>query len=200
MTLLTTNLNIRIFPLVMLIALLHVGCGTTMNHCSPYATPSAPSRDPQKAQVLTIKAAELMDADPEKAEELLREALTADLHWGPAHNNLGVLHLKQGRLYEAANEFEWARKLMPGHPDPRMNLALTLERAGRTDDALATYESALEVYSEHIPTMQALTRLQIRRNRTDDRTREMLKEIALAGETNEWRQWARHRLSKSNEP
>jgi hypothetical protein len=50
------------------------------------------------------------------------EALSADLFFGLAHNNLGVLYLKEDKLYEAANEFEWARKLMPGHPDPRMNL------------------------------------------------------------------------------
>lgn len=49
---------------------------------------------------------------------------------GPAHNNLGVLFLERGQLCKAANEFEWTRKLLPGHPDPRVNLALTLERAG----------------------------------------------------------------------
>jgi Flp pilus assembly protein TadD len=102
--------------------------------------------------------------------------------------------LQQGKYYEAANEFEWARKLMPGHPDPRMNLALTLEKAGRVDEALATYGTALEVYPNHIPTIQALTRLQIRHNRADDRTAAMLSEIALAGESEQWREWAQRRL------
>jgi Flp pilus assembly protein TadD len=54
-----------------------------------------------------------MDSEPEKAERLLREALTADLWHGPAHNDLGVIHLRRNELYEAASEFEWARKLMP---------------------------------------------------------------------------------------
>jgi len=36
---------------------------------------------------------------------------------------------------------------MPGHPDPRMNLALTLEQAGRTDETIQTYKTALEVLS-----------------------------------------------------
>lgn len=108
----------------------------------------------------------------------------------------GVVCLSRGRLYEAANEFEWAKKLMPGHPDPRMNLALTLERAGRVVEALATYDSALEVYPNHMPTIQALTRLQIRRDRTDDRTYDMLKQIALGGEDEQWREWAKkHMLS-----
>ena len=108
----------------------------------------------------------------------------------------GVWHLSRGELYEAANEFEWAKKLMPGHPDPRMNLALTLERAGRIDEAFATYDSALEVYPNHMPTIQALTRLQVRRNRADDRTAQMLREIALAGESEQWKEWAQQQISR----
>jgi Flp pilus assembly protein TadD len=159
-----------------------------------YRTPTEGQRNPLRAQELTMRAAELLHEDPAKAEELLREALTADLYHGPAHNNLGVAMLGKGLWYEAANEFEWARKLMPGHPDPRMNLALTLERAGRVDEALATYDTALEVYPHHVPTMQALTRLQLRHQRADDRTSDMLKEIAMAGETAEWREWAREQM------
>ena len=156
---------------------------------SPYAPPNEADRNSLKAQDLTQKAAAIIDSDPQKAESLLRKALTADLFHGPAHNDLGVIYLKQSKLYEAANEFEWARKLMPGHPDPRMNLALTLERAGRIDEALATYDTALEVYPDHLPTLEALTRLQLRHGKTDERTPKMLREIALRGETEEWRAW-----------
>src|SRR5688572_20119405 len=132
-----------------------VGCGQRAS--SAYETPAASDRNSLKAQELTQQAVELMDKDPEKAEKILRQALGADIFHGPAHNNLGVVHLRAGELFEAANEFEWARKLMPGHPDPRMNLALTLERAGKIDEALCTYGTALEVYPGHMPTMQAMT-------------------------------------------
>lgn len=71
-----------------------------------------------------------------------------------------------------------------------MNLALTLETAGRTDEALTTYAAALEVYPEHIPTMQALTRLQLRSGKTTDRTAAMLDQVALRGESQIWRDWA----------
>jgi Tfp pilus assembly protein PilF len=171
---------------------LSCGCGT--RSFSPYGTPAAGDRNALKAQELTQQAARDMDADPAQAEEVLRAALAADLYYGPAHNNLGVLHLKQNKLYEAATEFEWARKLMPGHPDPRMNLALTLEKAGRIDEAMATYKTALEVYCGHMPTMQAMARLQVRHNRADDQTMRMLNEIALAGETDAWRAWAQGQL------
>jgi Tfp pilus assembly protein PilF len=158
---------------------------------SPYAPLTEADRNSERAGRLTREAAALIQGNPARAEELLRAALTADLYHGPAHNNLGVLYLNQGKLYEAAGEFEWARKLMPGHPDPRMNLALTLERAGRTGEALAAYGNALEVHPDHLPTMQALTRLQLRSGRTDSRTPWMLEEIALRSDSPQWRDWAR---------
>lgn len=167
-----------------------VGCKATASK-GPYAPLAETKRDSAHSQRLMLEAADLIATDPPRAEALLRDALNADLYNGPAHNNLGAVFLSQGKLYEAAGEFEWARKLMPGHPDPRLNLALVLEKAGRTDEALATYATALEVFPAHIPSMQALTRLQLRAGRADDRTAEMLDEIALRGESPLWRDWAR---------
>lgn len=171
--------------------LLLTACAT---HRGPYTPQTEAARDSLKAQSLTQKAAATSDAA--KAESLLREALTADLYHGPAHNNLGVLYLKQGQLYAAASEFEWARKLMPGHPDPRMNLALTLEKAGRVDEALATYASALEIYDGHMPTIQAMTRLQVKSGRVNEKTASQLEDIAMKGEDTRWREWARGQLTR----
>jgi tetratricopeptide (TPR) repeat protein len=140
--------------------------GCAGHHSSgPYAPQSEAQRDSLKAQRLTQEAAAVLDKDPSKAERLLREALSADLYHGPAHNDLGVVYLKQGKLYEAAGEFEWARKLLPGHPDPRVNLALVLERAGRVDEAITGYRSALEVYPEYLPAVQGLAPAQGRPRR-----------------------------------
>lgn len=158
----------------------------------PYAPPAAAGRDPGNAQALTRRAAELIQSDPAAAERLLREALTHDVFHGPAHNNLGVILLRQGQLYEAANEFEWARTLMPGHPDPRINLALVFEAVGRDDQALASYVAALEVYPGHLPAMQGLARLQVRTDRTDVQTIGLLEDIALRAEHASWREWATH--------
>jgi tetratricopeptide (TPR) repeat protein len=158
------------------------GCATSSR--SVYEPLSEGARNPLEAQRLTLKAADLMLTDPQRAERYLRSALSSDLYHGPAHNNLGVLFLNEGKLYEAANEFEWARKLMPGHPDPRLNLALT----------------ALEVFPGHIPTMQAIARLQVRFDRTDDRIDSFLREIALRGETPHWRQWAQGTMVRFGVP
>ena len=178
---------------ILFLAASAIGTACHSTRTGPYAPPAEAMRNPLKAQELNQQAADLMDANPQEAERLLCEALTHDLYFGPAHNNLGVVHLSQGRYYEAANEFEWARKLMPGHPDPRMNLALTLERVGRIDEALATYESALEVYPNHLPTVQALARLQVRYDRSDDRTLGYLEDIALRSE-GEWTRWASNEI------
>ncbi len=180
---------------VWLLAFLLVGCRAA--DAGPYAPTSEARRDPVRAQELSSRAADLIGEDPEQAEALLREALGADLFFGPAHNNLGVVYLGQGKLYEAAGEFEWARKLMPGHPDPRMNLALTLEQAGKTDEAIATYKTALEVWPGHIGSIEALAKLRVVSGRSDPELAGWLDEIAMRGETVRWREWARQQLAKS---
>lgn len=162
----------------------------------PHQRPGQGERNTFRAQELNARAADLIASEPERAEELLGAALTADIFFGPAHNNLGVLHLNAGRLYEAAEEFEWARKLMPGHPDPRMNLALTLEQAGKTDQAIQTYRTALEVWPGHIGAVQALARIEVTSGRESAELREWLDQIAVQGETDHWRDWANGQLAR----
>ena len=177
---------------VLAAAILAGGCRSASP--SPYVEQPPIRRDTQRAQELASKAIEVMVEDPQRAEQLLRDALAADLYHGPSHNNLGVLLLERGELYEAANEFEWARRLMPGHPDPRMNLALTLERAGRTDEAIAQYRRALEGQPGHRPTVQALTRLEVRAGRVDNETLQRLDTLSLEGVDQYWRRWAMEQL------
>ncbi len=178
---------IRSVLLILFVSLVG-GCASS----GPYAPLCESARDTRRAQDLTQRAADLILTDTAKAESLLRDALTADLYHGPAHNNLGTIYLERGQLYEAASEFEWARRLMPGHPDPRLNLGLALERAGKIDAALDSYRTALDVYPGHLPSIQALARCQIRHGRTDDRTPAWLEEIAMRGDA-QWREWARER-------
>jgi tetratricopeptide (TPR) repeat protein len=163
----------------------------------PYEPNSEGDRNALEAQELTKKAVDLAEKDAAQSEKLFREALTADLYYGPAHNDLGVLYFRQNKLYEAANEFEWARKLMPGHPDPRLNLALTLERAGHVAEAFSAYDAALEVAPEYVPAMQAYARLAVRKGRRDEKVVAMLKAIELRGENEQWRNWAMSQFARS---
>ena len=174
------------------------GCQSTAptGEGGAYLPASEATRNPQEAQRLTAEAVPLMQSDPARAQLLLQQALTADLFHGPAHNNLGVLLLNASppKLYEAAHEFEWAGKLMPGHPDPQHNLAMTLEAAARYDDAIASYRLALEARPGHLPSLQGLTSLQLRLEKTDDATAAALKTISMQGTTPEWREWAAGRV------
>lgn len=157
---------------------------------------SAGARNQQLAAELTNKAVDILFDDPIEAERVLRQAIQADLYYGPAHNNLGVLHLNRDELYEAAEEFDWARRLMPGHPDPRINLGLALERGGKIEDALDAYASAIAVYPNHLPATQALARCQIRYGYRDEWTDNLLETIVYRGSV-EWKLWARTQLVTS---
>ncbi len=173
------------------------GCASTGG---PYKPASAEARSPLRAEMLTQSAVAAIDGgDDSRGEELLIEALTADLYHGPAHNNLGVLYLRQGKLYQAASEFEWARKLMPGHPDPRTNLAMTLERAGQIGSAMEEYRSALEVWPDYMPAVQAYARCQVKHGVPQEDLPELVEQIALRGETEIWRQWGRGQSAKQGQ-
>jgi len=179
----------RLVPLLSFAASIPLLTSCAPRPHGPYGAVSETRRDPQLARERYAEAINTAD-NPVEAERLLRSALAADLYHGPAHNNLGVLLLARGEYYEAASEFEWARKLMPGHPAPRVNLAMTLERAGKTDEAIAAYDTALAVFEGYLPAVQGKARAQIESRKTDAGTTELLEEIAMRGDE-AWKSWAR---------
>lgn len=174
-------------PLLALLALALAGCGER----GPYQTDGQQQRDIQKAERVYRQAlAEVEAEDWAGAEARLRETLTLDLYHGPAHNNLGVLLLKQGRLYDAAEEFEWARKILPGHPEPRLNLALTLEDGGRHQEALQAALGALEVRPGYLGAIQAIAWIQVTEGLTDETTPGHLDQLIARTDDPLWRDWA----------
>ncbi|MBX9926416.1 MAG: tetratricopeptide repeat protein [Hyphomicrobiaceae bacterium] len=156
--------------------------------------------DPAAAEQLAVHAGRLLESDPIKAEEMLQDAVRLDPACGVAYNNLGVIAMKGPSnsaipdLFAAAEYFQAAARLMPGRPDPRMNLGLVMERAGRLDDALAAYASAVDASPNHFPSLQALTSLEFRLDRTTTRTIDRLKAISLQSPDSAWRVWAKDKL------
>ncbi len=163
------------------------GCGSSRG---PYSDNGSQQRDIVQAERVYQEALLVIGEDGEEAERLLRQAMGFDLYHGPAHNNLGVLLLKKGRLYDAAEEFEWARKLLPGHPEPRVNLAITLDRGGKHADAIDAARTALEVRPGNLPAIQTLTFIQVNQALTDDRTIANLDAIVTRTIDPLWRTWA----------
>jgi tetratricopeptide (TPR) repeat protein len=180
-------MNARLPFALALVALSLAGCGSGRG---PYSDDGSRHRDIARAEAVYQEALKVIDEDAVAAEKLLREAMGFDLYHGPAHNNLGVLLLKQGRLYDAAEEFEWARKLLPGHPEPRVNLAITLDRGGKHTDAIDAARTALEVRPGNLPAIQTLSYIQVNQGLTDERTMANLDSIVSRTMDPLWRSWA----------
>ncbi len=163
---------------------------------SPYASTGEAARDIATGEARYQEALAVIDSDPTKAQGLLTAALAADLFHGPAHNNLGVLLLKQGKLYEAAGEFEWAARLLPGMPQPRVNLALTLLKGDRLAPALDSAVLALEITPGYLPAHQTAALIKIRTGQLDAQLRQHLAAIVARSTDAQWTDWAKTQLHR----
>jgi len=77
-----------------------------------------------------------------EAQPYLDRSVAADPYFGPAHNNLGLVHYHLDSLSSAGREFEAAIKYMPNQPDARNNLGMVYERLNKLTDAIDYYERA----------------------------------------------------------
>mgnify|MGYP006444884737 CR=1 FL=1 len=156
-----------------------------------------PLRDTEAAKEANRRGLRRLDSgELDKAQAAFEQALTADVKFGPAHNNLGKVYFARKNWYKAAWEFENARKLMPRHPGPRNNLALVLERAGELDRAVDLYREAVGLAPDHIAYRANLTRALLKRG---DRTKEVhtnLKRILEEDTRTQWLIWAKQRLAR----
>ena len=135
----------------------------------------------------------------EEAQAALGRAIAADVMFGPARNNLGIVYYRQGKLYEAAHEFQYAIKLMPHHPDPRNNLGLVFEKAGdvveaRLSDAVEAYEQARRIEPDNPEYIGNLARSKIKRGDRDEETKKLLEELVFKDSRESWRDWAKMKL------
>lgn len=168
---------------------------TTVN--AEYTTiDKMPVRDSELAQKLTAEGLELArQGKLAEAENILRNALAADVSFGPAHHHLGTIYFKQNKYYLAAWEFQYAIKLMPHHPEPRNNLGLVLETVGKLDDAVKWYGEAMTLQPDRPELIGNLARAKVRRGDSDKEVRDLLGQVVLKDTRPEWVQWARTRLA-----
>jgi Tfp pilus assembly protein PilF len=154
-----------------------------------------PRRDTDQARVFTSKAVLLIDQSKwSDAESALQKALDADITFGPAHNNLGSVYLHQENLYQAAWEFQYAVKLMPSQPEPKNNLGLVLEAAGKLDDAIANYDQAMAIEPNNPQFVGNAARARARRGDKDAKSRDLLNRLLAIDNRPDWIQWAREKL------
>jgi Tfp pilus assembly protein PilF len=163
-----------------------------------YETVSAVSvSDRAAADRLSAEGHRQLDAgETEKAMNTFKDAIIQDMNCGPAHNGLGVALFRLGRYYEAAWEFDYASKLMPRSPQPLVNLGLIAEIAGKSDEAMHHYESALALEPESGALMGYLARIRIKQGVRDARTAELLRGIVERDVRPVWRTWAQTELAR----
>jgi Flp pilus assembly protein TadD len=183
-------------------ALVVGGCASSRpSEAGKYETVSAVSvSDRAAAEKLSSEGHRLLDAgENEKAAGVFKEAIIQDMNFGPAHNGLGVAMFRLGRYYEAAWEFDYASKLMPRAPQPLVNLGMIAEIAGKSDEAMRHYESALSLEPGSGELMGYLARIRIKQGVRDARTAELLRGIMDRDDRPTWRKWAELELSR-NQP
>lgn len=182
--------------------LLLVGCNgshrTVDTSTGEYRTISVtPLRDTDAAKRANDRGLSLLaDGELDKAKDAFKDALTADVEYGPAHNNLGKVYYMQRDWYKAAWEFEYAKKQMPKHAGPHNNLGLVLEHAGELDKAVDEYRAAVSLAPDNMQYIGNLARTLVRRGDTrTDETRTLLKQIVENDKRIPWVIWARQELA-----
>ena len=62
-----------------------------------------------------------------------------------AHNNLGEVLQKQGRLNDALNSYQQAIKINPDYPYTYHNLGYFFQEKGKFEEAIEAYKKALNI-------------------------------------------------------
>ena len=157
-------------------------------------------RDTERARREHERAFQLIgDRKYDEAEMACKRALQADIMFGPAHNNLGLVYYYQNKLYAAAWEFQNAVKLMPYQPEPRNNLGLVFERAGKIQSAAEAYGKAHEIQPDQPEYLANLARATVRLGEKTDETRKLLEEVVIKDDRPDWRDWAKLTLLRMND-
>jgi cytochrome c-type biogenesis protein CcmH len=128
------------------------------------------------------------------AEPFLKKAVEADVMFGPARNNLGLVYFHEQKLYPAAWEFQNAIKLMPYQPEPRNNLGLVMERAGKSAAAAEAFEAARKMEPDNPQYIGNLARVKIRGGDRSEETKALLQELVFKDSRPQWRDWAKMEL------
>jgi tetratricopeptide (TPR) repeat protein len=78
-------------------------------------------------------------------ETLWRDTLTKDPRCWLAHNNLGNVFWRQGKINDALEHYEQALRINPNYAEAHHNLGNVFWRQGRISDALEHYEQAVRI-------------------------------------------------------
>lgn len=132
--------------------------------------------------------------DLESARRDLDDAVAADDQNAFAWMALGAVRFEGDALFEAASCFERAARLAPTRYEPHFNIGSVLESAGRYDQAIDAYETALRLAPGEVAVMENLARACIRSNSRLDRARLLMAEALQKEDRPAWTRWMREQL------
>jgi tetratricopeptide (TPR) repeat protein len=85
-----------------------------------------------------------------------------------AHNNLGNVLFRKGRMDEAVEHYQKALAINPQYELAYNNLGLVLFRKGRVDEAIIQYQKALEIQPQYVEAHNNLGNALIQKGRVDE--------------------------------
>ena len=186
--------SLRLFALMLIATLMGTGCTRWSKLSSrSYTTVSERSQEKAtKAKQLNTQGLEALErSDLSKAEKLFGDALAVDVNYGPAHNNLGQVFLRQNKLYLAAWEFEFASQLLPERTESLINLGLVYETAGQLEIAQEHYEMAHARKPRDPEALANLARVTIKLDGDPDEIHWLLTELVMHDSRRQWSDWAK---------
>ncbi|MCK4277112.1 MAG: tetratricopeptide repeat protein [Phycisphaerae bacterium] len=109
---------------------------------------------------------------------------------------LGVIEYENDRLFEAASAFHRASRLEPMRYEPHFNTGAVLEKAGRYEQAIESYEAALKLAPDELAVMENLARCYIRAKTKLSVAKELIAKALPKEARPEWRIWLAEQLHR----
>jgi tetratricopeptide (TPR) repeat protein len=103
---------------------------------------------PAEAYRLYLRASEIDDDEPERAQAIYEQALKLDPGLAIAWTNLGNMHFRLHRPERAEWHYEHALKLDPRQPEATYNLGYLRLEQGQVSEAITLLDRAIELDHE----------------------------------------------------
>ncbi len=132
--------------------------------------------------------------DPDKARMHLVDSVEADERNARGWMLLGVIEYENDKLFEAASAFRRAARLEPMRYEPHFNIGAVLEKAGRYEQAIESYETALKLAPDELAVMENLARCYIRTETKLSVAKELIAQALPREARPEWRIWLAEQL------
>lgn len=121
--------------------------------------------------------------DLDEAQKYFEKALAIDEKYLKALNNLGVVFEQKGDLAQAELYYKKVLEIEPEHALCRTNLADTLLKSSRPDEALKEYITVLKDNSEYLNALVGISRAYVVLNNFEEAKRNIRKAIEIGGES-----------------